>query len=169
MKTSSRLALGGIFALFALLFLGYRLTRTEPAIFTMEKASALLQRMETAVEKKDAGMLLGEVSSSPGVKLNGLKEEQIRFMLAKAFRSTGKLKATTDNVKFSGGDSEAQVNFHVVVKDYGNDATSELYNANLMMRFRREEVSHYLGLVKSQEWRIVEVNSDGPSLDNFAE
>ncbi len=169
MKTSSRAALVGIAVLLVLLWAGYRWTRPEPERLTVAQAQALLGKMTEAVEKKDTGALLASVSSRPEVKLNGLHEDQVRLLLGRAFRSTGRLKVTTEGLKFSGGEQEAQLNFHVTVKDYGPGSVSDLYNANMMMKLRREEVSHWLGLAKSQEWRIVEATSDGPSLDGFSE
>jgi hypothetical protein len=169
MKRSSWIILA--ICLFIALGLGatYLLTRGGSDQLTQEAAIDMTRRMERAFEEKNADGIVKYISTSPDTRISNLSHDQIRLLLVRYFRNSDRLSADLTNYTFAGGDTDATLQFDLVVHNNGIDSRKEDYSGHITLHLRRIEVSHLLGLYQTKEWRIASAETTGPDLSSFGD
>jgi hypothetical protein len=169
MERRSWILLGICAALVACLGFGYYLSKASPPELTQPQAEKMLNVLNDAVQRKDVGAIMDYVSPDSETRLAGLKTDQLRLMLARAFRSTGRLEPTTTNVTFQNSGNTATLDFDLSIKSKEADMVSIPYAGHVTLRLKRVEIPRLLGLFQTQEWRIASAEHTGRDLTSFGE
>ena len=169
MKRSSWTVMGICVLLSILLVVGYQASRSAPETITQTDAEAMLQKMQAAVHRKDVKTIMDAISLEPGTRVANLNADQLRLMLARAFRNSGELTADVSNIKFTGGTGQATLEFDLAVNQRNGEMTAADYRGRITLRLKRVEVPRLLGIVHAQEWRIVGAETTGPDPANFGD
>ena len=148
---------------------GYFVSKQKQPDLNQQNAEKMLQTMSEAVNKKDIGALLQYISSASDTKIANMKLDQLRIMLARGFRNTGKLVSTPSNIVLDPHYGEANLDFDLVVKSEDGNVVSDIYAGHITLKLRKIEVSHLLGLYHIAEWRIVGAEHTGRELDSFGD
>lgn len=144
-------------------------TQSPPPTLTQQQTTQMLDTMRQAVAKKNINGILAYIAPQPDVKIAGLNQDQLRMMLARAFRGTGKLNAEYSNLVFTGGTDDATAEFDLIVTEQAPGMVAEDYKGHITLQLKRLDVPRFLGLFQTKEWRIVGAESTGPNLSNFGD
>lgn len=169
MQKSSSIVLAVCAALALCLGIGYLITSGSPPKITQEQAVTMLNEMNKAVEHKDVGALMSHISTAPEHKIAGMRGDQLRLMIARGMRGSGKLTSQTSNVQFKPLTDEATLDFDLLVTSKESDAVSELYKGHVTLGLKRVDVPLMLGLFQGKEWLIVSAEHTGRDLNSFGE
>lgn len=169
MQLRSWILLGISAALLLCLGLGYYFATLTPPTITQARVEQMLGEMNAAVSRKDVNTLMNYVSPESETRLAGLKPDQLRLMLARAFRSTGKLEPQTSNIQFQDNGNSATVEFDLVINSKESDMVSTPYSGHVTLRLQRVEIPRLLGVFHAQEWRIVSAEHTGRDLNSFGD
>lgn len=169
MHKSSWVALGLCAVLIVCLGGAYLISRGAPEALNQEQATQMLQQMQEAVAQKNVDGIMNAISPDADVHLATLRPDQLRLMLAKAFRESGKLHADCTNIAFQGGTGDATLEFDLSVKQEAPNMVAEDYAGHITLRLRRVDVPHLLGLYHTKEWRIVGADSTGKDPSTFGD
>ena len=169
MQLRSWILLGISAALLLCLGLGYYFSTLTPPTITQARVERMLEEMNAAVSRKDVNTLMNYVSPESETRLAGLKPDQLRLMLARAFRSTGKLEPQTSNMQFQDNGNSATVEFDLVINSKESDMVSTPYSGHVTLRLQRVEIPRLLGVFHAQEWRIVSAEHTGRDLNSFGD
>lgn len=169
MRKSSWVLLGICFVLLLGLGGAYLLSLPTSNNLTQKQAEEMIHKMQLAVEKKDVGAIMNYISPSPETKIDNVNKDQIRLMLAHAFRAMEHPRADVQNLTFSGGTgSDAILNFDLAVRQSAADfQVDNDFKGHLIVQLKRMEISHMMGLYHTTEWRITGVT--GPDLSIFGD
>lgn len=169
MRKSSWVILGVCLILAALL--GFIYVRSQPVseTLTQPEAEQMLHQMQDAVAQKNVGGIMEYIAPDPETRIANLNQDQLRLLIARGLRNSGRPQAIVSNIVFAGGTGEATLAFDLVVKDDRPDSVSDRYTGHITLHLRRVEVSHLLGLFHTKEWRIVGADTTGPDLSNFGD
>ncbi|MCS6777250.1 MAG: hypothetical protein RMJ43_10635 [Chloroherpetonaceae bacterium] len=148
---------------------GYYLSTMAPPEFTDAEARQVLESMREAVRRKSVGQLMDYIAPDPEVRIAGLRPDQLRVMLARAFRGTGRLEPLTRNVRFQREGEMAVLEFDLEVQSRDVDMLSTPYSGHVTLRWKRVEVPRLLGLYRALEWRIVAAEHTGRDFNSFGE
>lgn len=144
-------------------------TKAPPPTLTQTGAVQMLDTMRQAVAKKNINGILAYIAPQPDVKIAELTQDQLRMMLTRAFRGSGKLNAEYSNLVFTGGADEATAEFDLAVTETASGMVAEDYKGHITLHLKRLDVPRLLGLFQTKEWRIVSAESTGPNLANFGD
>ena len=169
MQRRSWILLGICAALLFCLGLAYYLSNTPPPTLTQAQAERMLETLNTAVRRKDVNTMMDYVSPEPETRLAGLRPDQLRMMLARAFRSTGALEPQTSNVTFADQGDKATLDFDLKVNSRESDMLSTPYSGHITLKLTRVSILRLLGLFHTQEWRIAGAEHTGRDLTSFGE
>lgn len=169
MKKSSWIVLGLCLLLVIGLVSAYFLTQNSPATLNQAQAMQMIEKMQDALHHKNVNGIMDYISPNSDTRISNLNQEQLRRMLIHYMRSSDTLSAEVQNPTFTGGDSEAELQFDLTVFNNGQDSRKEDYKGHVILHLKRVEVSRLLGLYQTKEWRIVGAESTGPSLENFGD
>ena len=169
MRKSSWVALGICVVLAVGLAFAYTLSRSSSETLTREEALALVNTMKEAATHKDVNTIMSYVATDPETRVVNVNPDQLRLLIARAFRSAGKIRPEIAHFSFAGGPNEATMEFDLTVFNDHGDGVSQDYQGHIILKLRRLEMSHLLGLYQTREWRIVGGSSTGPDLNNFGE
>ncbi|HEV2472112.1 MAG TPA: hypothetical protein VGS41_05560 [Chthonomonadales bacterium] len=170
MRKSSWIILGICFVLIAYLAVAYLLSGHTPETLTRADVVRMLQRMQADVAHKDVDALMDTVSPDSSVRIAHLNRDQLRLLLVRAFRDSGKLTANVSNIGLVGGVTDATVDFDLSVQETRPDLSSQIYpSSRITLHLKRIPVSRLLGLVRVKEWRIVGADTNGPDPTYFGD
>ena len=169
MQRRSWILLGICAALLTCLGVAYYLSNTPPPTLTQAQAERMVETMTAAVRRKDVNTLMNYVSPEPETRLAGLKLDQLRMMLSRAFRNTGKLEPQASNLSFTTTGDKATLDFDLQVTSRESDMLSTPYSGHITLRLSRVSVPRLLGLFHMQEWRIAGAEHTGRDLTSFGE
>lgn len=167
MKKSSWMVLGICVALSACLGFAYVLTRPGPEALTREMAVEMLSKMQEAVKRKSVNGIMEFVAPASDIKLANLKPNQLRMLLANAFRNSGKLTARCTNIAYENEREQARLAFDLLVRQETANMISDDYNARITLYLKRVDVPRLFGLFSGKEWRIVGAESTGKDPSSF--
>ena len=169
MRKSSWVLLGICVALAACLGFAYLLSQSSPETLTQEEAAKMLRKMQEAVEQKDVGTIMAYIAPAPETRIVNLNEDQLRLMLARAFRNSSKLRADVSNIAFQSAGGDTTLEFDLAVVQEHPSMVAQDYTGHITLHLRRVEVPHLLGLYQTKEWRIASAETTGPDPANFGE
>lgn len=169
MQRRSWILLGICVALLASLGFAYVVSQSPPPELNQASAEKMLTVMNDAVRRKDVGAIMNYVTSDSESRIAGLKPDQLRLMLARAFRSTGSLEPQTTNVTFQNAGDTATLEFDLNVKSKESDMLSTPYSGHITLKLKRVDATRLLGLVHAQEWRVVGAEHTGRDLTSFGD
>jgi hypothetical protein len=169
MQRRSWILLGICAALLACLGFGYYLAQAPPPELNQARAEKMLEVMKDAVRRKEVSTLMSYVAPDSEARLAGLKPDQMRIMLARAFRSTGRLEPETSNVTFQNSGKTATLEFDLNIKSRESDMLSTPYSGRVILRLKQVEVPRLLGLFHGTEWRIASAEHTGRDLNSFGD
>lgn len=144
-------------------------TKAPPPTLTQTGTVQMLDNMRQAVAKKNINGILAYIAPQPDVKIAELTQDQLRMMLTRAFRGSGKLNAEYSNLVFTGGADAATAEFDLLVTETASGMVAEDYKGHITLHLKRLDVPRLLGLFQAKEWRIVSAESTGPNLANFGD
>ena len=125
------------------------------------QAEAMIKDMQDAVARKQVGGIMKYVDDQPETHLANLRPDQLRLLLARAFRGSGSLHATCSHIHVTGDARQAVVEFDLSVKDSEPNMIAGDYDGHITLGMRQVDVSHLLGIYHSKEWRIVTADTSG--------
>ncbi|HZO87995.1 MAG TPA: hypothetical protein VFB38_06605 [Chthonomonadaceae bacterium] len=170
MAKKSWIVLAICVALAGFLVMAYFVSQPGPETLTQTQTVQMLDEMKAAVARKDVNTIMAHIAPTGEAHIAGVNPDQLRLMLIRGFRSTGKLRAEYSNVAFHPHGDEATVEFDLVVYQQTADMLAEAYpKSHVTLQLRRVEVPRLWGLFQGHEWRIVGADTDGPNLSNFGE
>ncbi len=169
MRPSSRIALALCLLLTLALGFAYRLSRATPEALPEQAALQMLRSMQDAVQRKSVGGVMAYIAPDAGTRIANLNQDQLRLLLARAFRGSGNLRAETKNVRFTGGDQDAVLDFDLAVFNTGDGSVGGDYTGHVTLHLSRVETPHLLGLYHTREWRIVSADSTGRDMTGIGE
>ena len=151
------------------LFAAYVATQSGTEKLTQEQAIDFTQKMEVAFRNKNANGVLAYIAPASDTRITNLTQDQLHVLLVRYFRNSDRVSADLKNYLFLGGDSDATLQFDLVVHNDGADSRKEDYTAHINCHLRRVPVPHLLGLYQTKEWRISGIESTGPDLATFGD
>jgi hypothetical protein len=169
MQKSSWMVLAVCAALALCLGVGYVVTSASPPPITREHAVKMLDEMNDAVARKDVGALMRHVNTAPDQKIAGMRPDQLRLMIMRGMRGSGKLTSQTSNVLFTPRGDAATLEFDLLVVSREGSATSEMYRGHVVLGLKRMDVPRMLGLFQGKEWLIVSAEHNGRDLNSFGD
>src|SRR5690242_8238760 len=116
MRKSSWILLGVSVLLLALLGFAYLQSQNAPDTLTEAQATEMLKKMQDAVAHNNVNAIMDQISPDPGVRVAGVRQEQLRVMLARAFRQAGPFQADVSGVSLLPSKDEATLQFDLNVK-----------------------------------------------------
>ena len=152
-------ALGGI----------YLVSQSESETLTQAKATEMLHDMQSAVSHKNAAAVMKYMSPDAKTRVASLNEDQLRLLISRAFRDSGRLQADVSNISFQSTAGEATVQFDLKVTNEDPNVHSQDYAGRVTLHVQRIEVPHLLGLYRTREWRITGAESTGPDPAGFSD
>lgn len=166
MRRSSWIVLGICIILILCLGSAYLMSQRGAQTLGRAEAETMLKQMRMAVRHKDAGAIMEYIATGDDVKIDSMRPEQIRLLLVKAFRSMDDPNAEVTNIAYTGTDREATLIFDLKLHNDGPDLNSIPYDGRITLNLQRTTVSHWFGISKTLEWRIVNASTTGqdPSL-----
>jgi hypothetical protein len=147
----------------------YLETRGGSGPLTQEQAIEITQNMERAFRAKNANGILAYMAPSSETRIAGVSQDQLRLLLVRYFRNSNRVSADLNNYAFSGGDTDATLQFDLTVHNDGTDSRSDDYKGHITVHLRRVEVPRLLGLYQAKEWRITGAESTGADLGGFGD
>jgi hypothetical protein len=153
----------------AFLGVAYLFSQPTAETLTQEDATAMLQKMQEAVAQKNVNAIMSYIAPQPETRIANLNLDQLRLLLARAFHNSGTLHADYSKVVFTGGSSEATLEFDLVVANQLPGVTSDDYKGHVTLHLKRVDVPRLFGLFHSKEWRIAGADSTGPDLMDLQE
>jgi hypothetical protein len=169
MRKSSWILLGVCLVLALGLGVAYLLSRPAQEGLTQEQATQMVREMQAAVAKKDVNGIMRYVAPGAEPRLARMRPDQLRVLLMRAFRESGRLTATCDNFAFQTSGEEATLEFDLSVTHQDTGFTAEDYNGRITLNLQRVEAPRFLGLFKTKEWRIVEAQTTGKDPSTIGE
>jgi hypothetical protein len=170
MQKASWIALAVLVALIGFLGINYALSGSGAERLDRQKATAWLEKMRMAAERKDVGTIMNAIAPQSEARIADVNPDKFRLLLMRAFRTMGSVRIQTSNIRFEGGEGdEAELSFYLVVRNVSPEMVAEDYKGDITVRLRRVDVPRMLGLFQGKEWRVVEAHSSGPSLSTFGE
>lgn len=169
MQRRSWILLGICAALLASLGFAYMVSQAKPPELTQAQAEKMLMVMNDAVRRKDVGAIMNYVTPESDSRIAGLRPDQLRIMLARAFRGTGRLEPETTNVTFQSNGETATLEFDLNVKSQEADLLATPYSGHITLRLKRVAVPRLLGLYHAPEWRVAGAEHTGRDLTSFGE
>ena len=161
MRKSSWIILGICAALIAGLVYAYATAGPPAGPMTRPQAVDMLHTLQKGVAQKHVGLITGCISPAPDVVIANLHPEQLRYLLVRAFRNSGKLHAECNNISFTSTDQDATVGFDLLIQDIDSGMIADDYTGRVTLRLRRVDVSHLLGLYHTKEWLVVSADTTG--------
>lgn len=169
MQKSSWIVIAVCIALAVCLGIGYIVTNASPPQITREQAVSMLDEMNDAVARKDVSALLRHVNTAPDAKIAGMNPDQLRLMIARGMRGSGKLTSQTSNVAFTPRQDEATLDFDLLIVSHEGNATSEMYRGHITLGLKRMDTPRLLGLFHGKEWLVVSAEHNGRDLNSFGD
>jgi hypothetical protein len=151
---------------FVIVFL---VTQNGSERLTEQGAIDMMHKVETAFRKKDANGVLAYISPTPDTRIASINQDQLRLLLVRYFRSSDNVSGEMKNYAFTPGDTDATLQFDLVVHNNGPDSRKEDYSGHITLHLRRVEIPHLLGLYQTKEWRIASAETTGPELSTFGD
>lgn len=113
----------------------------------------LIERGRQAIEKKSIDTAASCISKNYADE-SGMKYDQLRMIIADAFRSNDKYEVTVDTpiVKMDGAD-KALANAHVVITTVQDGERAEAFSGDVSLFLTKESVRKYL-IFPTHEWKI---------------
>ncbi|MCW3096473.1 MAG: hypothetical protein JWL77_2091 [Chthonomonadaceae bacterium] len=170
MKRSSWIILSLCIVLAGSLVTLYRLSQMGTGALSESQARAMVQTMQDAVAHKNVNTIMGYITTDNDAKIVNLRQDQLRLLLARAFRNVQDMRADVTDFNFEGGTSDtatAQFNLALVHDEAG--LHSEDYRGQITLHLRRMEIPHLFGLYSAHEWRIVGAETTGVDPNTFGE
>ena len=170
MKRSSWIILSLCIVLAGSLVAIYRLSQTGTGPLTEAQARQMVQTMQNAVAKKNVGTIMGYITTENDAKIVNLKQDQLRLLLARAFRNAQEMHADVNHFTFEGGtkdDATAQFDLALTHDEPGLHA--DVYSGQITLHLHRMEVPHLFGLYSAHEWRIIGAETTGVDPSIFGE
>lgn len=147
----------------------YLVTRGGAGPLTQEDAIAITQKMEHSFRSKNANGILAFISPAPETKIANINQDQLRVLLVRYFRNSDHVSADLQNYTFSGGDTDATLQFDLTVHNDSSDSRKEDYTGHITLHLRKIEVPKLLGLYQAKEWRITGAETTGADLAGFGD
>ena len=170
MKRSSWIILSLCIVLAGSLVAIYRLSQAGNGPLTETQARAMVQTMQTAVAHKNVNVIMDHITTEGDAKIVNLKRDQLRLLLARAFRSAQDLRADVTNFRYEGGTGDdATMHFDLALTHDEAGLHADVYSGNITLHMRRMEVPHLFGLYSAHEWRIVGADTTGVDPSTFGE
>jgi hypothetical protein len=164
MQRSSKIALGVCFVLLVglvTLFVQYRM-ESQPDL-SEQDARLMLDRLAEAFARGSTERVLS--FAAPDAKVAGRDLEEIRSLLQRGFRYMKNPELTYKNFQYVRRGETVHLRFDVHVKQSpdGQAANAEsIYLARIGFTVRRIEIPRMLGLMRTYEWKISDV--DAPNM-----
>ena len=170
MKRSSWIILSVCIVLAASLVTLYRLSQTGTGPLSEKQARAMVQTMQDAVAHKNVNTIMSYMTTDSDAKIVNLRQDQLRMLLARAFRNAQEMKADVTDFAFEDGTGDsATAQFNLVLSHVETGMTSEVYRGQITLHLHRQEVPHLLGLYSTHEWRIANAETTGPNPESFGD
>lgn len=169
MQRSSWIMLGICAVLAGVLGFGYVLSRAASPTLTQTQATEMLQKISSAMSRKDAGTLMAYIDPNPETRVANLKQDQMRLLLIRYFRSSGKINVRTSNVSFVNKGATADLNFDLTVTNSQTGMEAQDYEGNVTLHLKRVDVPRLLGLYQGKEWRVTGADHTGKDLTSFSD
>jgi hypothetical protein len=169
MRKSSWIVLALCVVLAAFLGLIYVETRSEPEALTQEQANQMLHKMQAAVDHKDVNGIMAYVAPDSETHIANLNQDQLRLMLARAFRDSGQLHADVSHVAFQSVANAATIEYDLHVTNRVPGGVGMDYAGHITLHLRRVEVPRLFGLFHAHEWRMVGGETTGPDPASFGD
>lgn len=168
MQRSSWVALGLSILLTALLTVGYLSSRSKAQHFDAAQAEKVLHDLQVDTRQKDVEGIMRYIA--PNTRLMGdLDTNRVRLLLMRAFNAMQNPQPDVSDVQFHDDPDEPSLSFLLNLRDQGPDYTSDEYGGRITLYFHQANISHLFGLYHTSEWRIVHVDTTGPSPDTFGD
>ena len=167
MQRRSWMALALCAALIAFLALYYVESQSMPDTLTQADAVGILRHMQDAIAHKNSGAIMDYIAPAPETRLAGLNQDQLHFLLIRAFRNSGALQAECSKIDFVGIRDEATVEFDLTVTNKRGDVVGTDYQGRVTMHLKRVTVPRMLGIFHAQEWRVTGAESTGLDPSTF--
>jgi hypothetical protein len=151
------------------LVIAFLMSQGSTERFGEKEAIGMTQKMEQALRNKNVNAILGFFSPTPETRISGINPDQLRYLLVRYFRNSDRLSADMTNYAFTGSDTEATLQFDLVVHNDGSDSRKEDHSGHVTLHLRRVEVPQLMGLYQTKEWRIVGAETTGADLSTFGE
>jgi hypothetical protein len=164
MRRTSKIVLGICFVLLVVLvtlFVQYRM-ESQPDLSERD-ARVMLDRISEAFQRGSAERVLS--FAAPDAKVAGRDLEEIRSLLQRGFRYMKNPELTYKNFQYSRRGETVNLRFDVHVKQSpdGHPASAEsIYLARIGFTVRRIKIPKLLGLMRTYEWKISDV--DAPNM-----
>ena len=162
MRKSSWVALGVCAALLFALGFAYLLSRGSDEGLTREQATQIVHNMQEAVARKDVGAIMTYIDPNPETKVANLNQDQLRFLIARAFHAMTNPRADVNNLAFTSQGGDAAVDFDLEIKQTAADFNAFDYKGHITLHLKRVDVPHLLGLYQTKEWRVVSGSTTDP-------
>lgn len=170
MRKSSQIILAVCLVLLFALGFAYVTSRASDASLTREQANQIVHQLQEAVAHKNVNTVMSYIDPSPETKVANITQDQLRILLARAFRTMNNPHADIDNIAFAGGETgDATIDFDLNVKQTGADYNAFDYKGHISLHLKRVDVPHLLGLYQTKEWRIVGGSTTGPQPGNMGD
>jgi len=170
MKRSSWIILSICIVLAGSLVTLYRLSQMGAGNLTETQARAMVQTMQDAVTHKNVNTIMSYMTTDSDAKIVNQRQDQLRMLLARAFRNAQEMRADVTDFAFEGGTKDdATAQFNLVLKHVEAGLTSDAYSGQITLHLHRQEVPHLLGLYSTHEWRITGAETTGPDPNSFGD
>ncbi len=169
MKQRSWMILAVCLLLGCALFAVFLITRSSAPQLTQEEAIDVTRKVEFAFRHKNANGILMYIAPLPDTRIANINPDQLHVLLVRYFRNSDRVGADMSHYVFASTDSDATLQFDLVVHNDGADSRKEDYSGHITLHLRRVEVPQMLGLYQTKEWRIVGAETTGPDLSSFGD
>ena len=161
MKRSSWIALVVSLVLIGVVAYFYAAGRSSPETFSPDMAKSMISAMQDAVKRKSVNSIMKYVHEDADHLYAGMKPNQLRNLLARAFFDSKTLRADCSNVSTHAGQTTTSVEFDLSLKNEDGNLAAEDYSGHINLKLQRVSVGHLFGLYHTNEWRIVEATTTG--------
>jgi hypothetical protein len=166
MRKSSWILLGISVVLLVLLGFAYLQSQNAPDTRTEAQAVEMLKRMQSAVAHNNVNGIMDMISPDPGTRIGNMRTEQLRVMIARAFRQSGPFRADFSGISLHPSQNEASLEFDLQVTHLMDGNVGRDYSGHVTLQLQRVDVPVMLGIFHTKQWRIVRAETPGadPSL-----
>ncbi|HLK57694.1 MAG TPA: hypothetical protein VKU00_14100 [Chthonomonadaceae bacterium] len=161
MRKSSWILLGVSVVLLILLGYAYLQSQNASENLTEAQVAEMLKKMQDAVTHRNANGIMDMISPDPGARIADMHPDQLRVMLARAFRQSGPFRTDISGVALQSSPNEANVQFDLEVQHVMDGGIGKDYSGHVTLEMQRMDVPVLLGIFHTKQWRIVHAETPG--------